>query len=131
MKRSFKVAAVFTGATACAVALAPAAGAATTTPTVRPDIHGGNCTINPTRSMVMAYSANQRHSIPACFAGIGKWPLPNKPRFASYCTVDYSGYLWINGQKRAFTLGAHNLFNAAVSAVSITRFTSRSGTCSW
>lgn len=131
MKRSFKVATVFTGAVACAVALAPAAGAATTTPKITPYIEGGTCTANPTHSLVLAYSPKENHPTPACFAGKGIWHLPNKPRFASYCTVNYSGYLWIGGQKRNFTQGAHNLFNAAVSAVSITQSHNRNATCSW
>ena len=123
MKRSFKVATVFTGAAACAVALTPAAEAAPVAPgaTARPDTIGGNC--NPSLAQValhLYYTPSESHYLAACFSGEGTYWLGHGKRFAYYCAAQSSGYLYIGGVRRKFTGGTHNLYGQSVSKISIT-----------
>jgi hypothetical protein len=125
MKRSFRVATVFTGAAACAVALAPGAGAATAAPgaaaKVTPDTTARDCDATFTSSVVLYYTAAENHSVDACIAGTGFVDLGQGKRFTSYCAGAYSGFFYIDGVRRSFTEGSHQLHSQAVSAVSITR----------
>jgi hypothetical protein len=128
MKRSFRVATVFTGA-AAAAALAPAAAAYAApvapgaTAGIAPDITGGNCFTGApfTSSTVLYYAASENHATGACFASKGTYTLGTGKRFQWYCAGQYSGHLWIDGSKRAFTEGYHRLFNASVSKISISK----------
>jgi hypothetical protein len=134
MKRSFRVATVFTGAAACAVALAPTAHAAPAAPgataRITPDTTARDCTKTFTSSVVLYYSTKQNHSVNACIAGVGFVYLGQGKRFASYCAGAYSGFMYIDGDRRTFTEGSHPLYNAAVSAISITRDNHRGLQCS-
>jgi hypothetical protein len=131
MKRSFRVATVFTGAAACAAVAAPAAQAAplTTGATARvaPDTTGAACQgTGPTDSLVLYYTGNHG---PACFQGTGTPAIVGgDPLFKSYCAGEYKGYLWIGGTRHDFTAGGHTL-NQHVSKVSITGINSRPGLC--
>jgi hypothetical protein len=126
MRKSVRVATVFTGAAACTAALAPTAQAAVVTPGARattiPDITGGNChgSSNSVR-VQLVYSANQHHSTNACFSGTGYYIIGGAKRFAYYYGGDWSGILWIDGSPRRFTHGHvyHQLYGASVSAISI------------
>jgi hypothetical protein len=134
MKRSFRVATVFTGAAACAVALAPAAEAVPvapgTTSRITPDTTARDCTKTFTSSVVLYYSSKQNHSVNACIAGIGFVYFGQGKRFASYCAGAYSGFMYVNGTRRPFTEGSHPTYGAAISAVSITRDNHRGLQCS-
>jgi hypothetical protein len=125
MKRSFQVATIFTGAAACAVALAPAAGAAPLTPgntaRITPDTTARNCTSTFTSSVVLYYTPSENHSKNACVKGIGFVYLGQGKRFTAYCAGAYSGFFYINGNRRSFTEGSHPLYSQAVSAISITK----------
>jgi hypothetical protein len=118
MKRSFRAATVFAGVAALGTALAPAAHAAS------PHPEAGNCPRSWTGTtwVVLRYSSRVNHPSDACVWGnegyVG-WAPGN--RFSSYCGGAMSGYMWVNGQKKHFTPGGpYPLFNAEVSAVSIT-----------
>jgi hypothetical protein len=119
MRRSFRAATVFTGATAAAIAFVPAPAAHASS------ILGGNCS-NPDFgpfALTLKYSSHEHHSVDACFSGIGNWPLGNAPKFVSYCGGAWSGYLWINHTAERFTPGSkfHHLYNVPVSRVLISR----------
>ena len=119
MKKSFRVAAVFTGAAAAIAGFAPAAGAAT----AAPDAAGaGNCTAAKTQDLVLYYTASEKHPTPACVSGFGYTPIGNRNlHFQSYCGGRYSGYFWIDGSRKHFTAGIvyHNLYGAEISQVSL------------
>ena len=127
MKKSFRVATIFTGVAGCAAALAPTAQATPMAPgataRVTPDIIAHNCPTSPTNSTVLFYTQAEHHSVPACFASFGSYYLGTGKRFASYCGGAGSGYMWINQQARRFTAGSsyHNLYGAAVSRILISR----------
>jgi hypothetical protein len=89
MKRSFRVATVFTGAVACATALAPTAEAATAT--VTPDTTGGNCAANSGPAAHLYYSAKAHHSLAACFNGAGYYSFIGGKKFAGVCGGAWSG----------------------------------------
>lgn len=124
MKRSFKAVTVFAGAAALATGLAPAAHAGVTP--------GGPCATGEKQATRLVYSTNESHSADACYSGVGTAnPLKDDPRFKSYCGGLWSGYFWIrnaNGtatSRKHFTGGHvyHNLYNATISAISISRAT--------
>jgi hypothetical protein len=128
MKRSFRVATVFTGAAACAVALTPAAEAAPTAPgataRITPAATNHDCTSKSGQAIHLYYSLKENHTTPACIAGSGSVQWARGKRFASYCGGGYSGYMWIDGgQKRHFTAGVvyHDLYNVSVSKVAISK----------
>jgi hypothetical protein len=125
MKRSFQVTTVFTGAAACAAAMAPAAAATTVVPRatarITPDTTARDCTAPFTSSMVLYYTSSEHHSSNACVAGIGFVYLGQGKKFSAYCAGAYSGFFYINGNRRSFTEGSHPLYKQAVSAISITR----------
>ncbi len=139
MKRSFRVATVFTGAAACAVALAPVAEAAPTAPAapgttarVAPDasITAGNCPKNAsTTALHLYYPASAKHSLPACITGIVQASIPFHPakKFQSYCGGVYSGYFFFSDLEQAghYTRGTtrHNLYKAPIQNVSISKIT--------
>jgi hypothetical protein len=124
MKRSFRVATVFAGAAAVALTptaayaapMAPAAG-------VTPEITGGDCYTGApfTSSLVLYYTNSEKHPVGACFYSKGTYTLGTGKRFQWYCAGEYSGHLWINGTKRAFTEGYHHLYSVSVSKVSISK----------
>jgi hypothetical protein len=127
MKRSFKVATVFTGAAACAAAFAPTALAAPAAPgataKVTPDIVGGDCPTNPFSSnnlLHLYYTPSEQHSLAACFGGKGIYTIGKGKYFSYYCAGQYSGHLWVNGVKKVFTAGTHH-FTGSVSKVSISK----------
>jgi hypothetical protein len=122
MRRSFRVATVFTGMAATAAAFTPAAGAATAAPGFVPRSGAGraaNCTARNTNDLVLYYTKAERHSVPACVSGSGYVPIaPTK--FSSYCGGSYYGYLWIKGQRERFTSGeVYHKLNQVVSGISL------------
>jgi hypothetical protein len=133
MKRSFRVATVFTGAATAVLApaaayAAPAAPGATariTPDTTNHDCSKGSTTIySRTNQVHLYYSSREHHPYPACIAGTGS-PIiwgPGK-RFSSYCAGAYSGYLDIDGSARRFTASStvYPLFDASVSGIWISR----------
>jgi hypothetical protein len=133
MKRSFRVAAVFTGAAAAVAGFAPVAGAVTiapgAAPGITPDIHGGNCSSAPNSSVHLYYESSQHHARPACFNGDGTWPLGKGIRFVSYCAGAFSGYLYIGGTPKKFTAGTHKLYGASVSKVMISKYSHYGSRC--
>jgi hypothetical protein len=127
MKRSFRVATVFTGAAACAAVITPAAQAAPMAlgPTARitPDaVTVGKCSPNVNgnyNTLELVYTASEHHS-PVCFHGSGYWFIGSGVKFAEYCADSKSGFLDVNnmgGEK--FTPGTHDLYGQYVEAVSI------------
>jgi hypothetical protein len=138
MKRSFRVATLFTGA--AVVTLTPAvAYAAPMAPAavgkITPDAVAGNCDGEhgtTTRSVVLQYSASQHHAEFACVVPTSSHsPLTigdGGAKFASYCDPEYSGYLWINGTAHVFTRGIHHLYGANVSKIEFTGLVA-GGTC--
>jgi hypothetical protein len=93
MKRSFRVATVFTGAVATAAALAPAADAATVAPNT---VTAGNCISNQDGGWVhLYYSANAHHSVAACIRnGPGYFSFIGGKKFAGICGGHWSGSFW-------------------------------------
>lgn len=86
MKRSLRVATIFTGTVAAATALTPAADAAAATPTAH------NCGVNQSWMFHMYYAPNQRHPTPACVgSGTGLVWIGTGKQFASICGGQYSG----------------------------------------
>ena len=132
MKRTFRVATVFTGAAACAVGLAPPAAEAApvapgATARITPDITVRDCTgPNNTSSVHLYYRASENHVPAACFRSSGSYFWGTGKKFASYCGGAFSGYLFIDGEGRHFTAGSsyHYLYGASVSGIRITRHTS-------
>lgn len=96
MKRSLKVATVFTGAVACTTALAPMAEAGTAT--VTPDTSARDCTrtaFSDWTAVHLYYSARANHPVPGCIQGIGYISFPGGKKFAGICGGAYSGvYYW-------------------------------------
>jgi hypothetical protein len=123
MKRSFKVATIFTGAAACAVALAPMAEAAPLAPGTAntTDAIHGDCNPNTTHplSFHLYYTQSEKHSLAACFSGVGKYPIA-KEKFAYYCAGEWSGYVWIKGVRTPFGSKKHDLYGQSISQVSLT-----------
>ena len=137
MKRSFRVATVFTGAATCAVALAPTAHAAPAAPgataMITPKgITANDCTAGEWNWAHMYYTAAERHSIPACFAGTGVYNIPGNKRFTFFCPGNNSGYIQYKSHGSAsFVAGEHsiNLFSLIVSKVSIVQHFDPSARC--
>jgi hypothetical protein len=129
------VATAFTGAAACAVALAPAAEAAPAAPgataRITPDAVAGDCNRNVyyTSSVHLYYTASENHTSPACIGGDGYVYIGTGKRFASYCAGAYSGSLEINGTFRHFTAGRHYLYGAQVSGIYISGEPNPGTTC--
>jgi hypothetical protein len=127
MKRSFRVATVFTGAAACAAAFAPTANAAQVGPNgttrITPDAKAGTCEpgLIGASSLHLYYSPKQDHPDPACvYLSDGYVAIGNgKAKFSSYCGGGYSGYLYIDGSPHRFTKGDHHLYGQDVSGVYI------------
>src|SRR5437016_1960199 len=127
MKRSFRVATVFTGAAACAAALMPAAEAAPVTPgasaRLTPNTTARTCgqTNHYTNSVHLYYSSRESHPLPACITGIRNVYIGTGKRFSYYCGGAFSGSLEISGTFRHFTAGVrhHNLYKVYVSDVYI------------
>ena len=126
MKRTFRVATVFTGAAACAATLTPAAQAAPVAPGVMtratPDAIASDCGRSPTASVHLYYTISEKHSVPACVDSLGVAHLGK--RFGSYCGGAWSGYLYVGGSARHFTAGTayHNMFGVSVSKIDVTKF---------
>jgi hypothetical protein len=122
MKRSFRAATVFAGTAACAVTIAPAAGAATVPGVTPAGAHAFTCSPLTQIALHLYYTASEKHPTPACVSGNGYVKIGNgKEKFQSYKGSAYSGYLYIGGQPKKFSFGdvAHNLYGATVSAVSL------------
>ena len=139
MKRSFRVATVFTGAAACAAAFAPTANAAQVAPDgttrIAPDAIAANCEpgMIDASSLHLYYSPKQNHPKPACvFLSDGYVPIGNgTAKFSSYCAGGYSGYLYINGSPHRFTRGNHHLYGQVVSAVSLDGIPNPGSNCTY
>jgi hypothetical protein len=99
MKRSFKVATVFTGATAFAAAFTPTAGAVTVsakTQLIKPDIFKKNCTLgHPTTSVHFYWPAAAHHG-PTCLGEAGTTSLGGTV-FASFCAGNNYGWFSASG----------------------------------
>src|ERR1700722_19310977 len=92
MKRSFKVATVFTGAVACATALAPTAEATTGTMNrITPDTTAGNCAANSGPALHVYYSKKEKHSLAACVKGDGFFAFGAGRKWSGICGGAYSG----------------------------------------
>jgi hypothetical protein len=92
MKRSFRVATVFTGAVACATAVAPMADAATVTPNT---VKAQNCAPNSGPNVHLYYSAKAKHSLAACLkGGPGYFSFPGGKKFAGICGGAWSGIFY-------------------------------------
>jgi hypothetical protein len=112
MKRSFRVATVFTGVATCAVALAPTAEAAPTAPgattTVKPNITPRHCSAGLGPWVHLYYSPGERHTTPACFGGVGASPIAHT-RFSSICAGNNYGAVY-------YSDGTHQLFGSIYGA---------------
>lgn len=101
MRKSFRVATVFTGAAACAAAFTPAAALAATATTMAktqqmgPDTFHINCpggkTGAPTTSMHFYYAPSADHG-PTCVGQLGHTSLGDT-FYWSYCAGNNSGHL--------------------------------------
>jgi hypothetical protein len=114
MKRSFKVATVFTGA-ACTAVLAPAAHAAPLAPgataKITPaDTTANNCTAAEAKWVHLYYTAAEHHSTPACFGGDGSYYLGNNRRFTELCAGNNSGRVYFHSISPA--TGEPNYYSA-------------------
>ena len=131
MKRSFRVATVFTGIAACATALAPPAeaapaipGATTTatagTPTVK------KCTAGLGHWVHLYYTLSERHG-PECFGGSGYIDFTGKTRFFKLCAGNNYGYVMLYSYSLPVTFGppgigktdSLSLFSSIVSQIYI------------
>jgi hypothetical protein len=126
MKRSFRVATVFTGAAACAVARVPAAQAAPAagaTAKITPQgITANDCTAGEWNWAHMTYTAAERHPVSACFGGTGVFKIPGNKRFTYFCPGDNSGYIQPKSHGRVSFVASENqipLFSEIISTVSI------------
>lgn len=116
MRRSFRAATVFAGSAACAVGLAPAAGATAKAP----DTRAFTCSPLTTYAVRLYYTASENHPKPACVSGNGTVTLGNgKLRFQSYVGSGYSGEMYIGGKPHMFTVGEepHKLYGQIVSKI--------------
>ena len=137
MKRSFRVATVFTGA-ACATALVPTAVAAAApvapAPMARitPDIITiRNCPSVPTNALHLYYTSSEYHYRGACVTGaVGSFIGFSGKKFSEYCAGEYSGNLRINGKSEHFTAGTHHLYKQVVSGVYLSKANHPGDTCS-
>jgi hypothetical protein len=134
MKRSFRVATVFTGAAACAVALAPTAHAAPAVPRATANgIIANDCTNGEWNWLHMYYTAAERHSVPACFGGTGVFKIPGNKRFTGFCPGNNSGYIQPKSHGRVSFVGGGysiHLFSEIISKVSIVQhFAGGSSSC--
>jgi hypothetical protein len=101
MKRSFRVATLFTGA-AAAVALSPAANAVAMPgsaaqvprgPEVTPNITPENCNSGTRQWIHLYYTAAEDHG-PSCLGHPGFYKVPNHNTvFESYCPGNNSGFI--------------------------------------
>jgi hypothetical protein len=123
MKRAFRVATVFTGAAACAAALAPTAQAAAVAPGARAAITPDNVTVAacplaiPSGTLVLAYTSSEFPHPDVCFRGSGTWYVGADTRFSAYVGVSKSGSLLIDGRWEKFTAGYHHLYKQVVTSV--------------
>jgi hypothetical protein len=99
MKKSFRVATMFTGI-AAASALTPAATAVAatlgTTDQVTPKITVEHCNSNTRPWVHLYYTAAENHG-PACFGGNGTYNITSGTRFVDACTGNNYGYLRFSG----------------------------------
>jgi hypothetical protein len=131
MRKSFRVATIFTGAAACAVALAPAANAEALAPggatKVTPELKG-NCSAGTFRNSVhLYYEKSEKHKLAACYNVEGSLIPVKANKWASYCGGAYSGYFYIGGIARKFTAGTayHPLGKQVISDVFISKFVAK------
>jgi hypothetical protein len=111
MRRSFQVATIFTGAVACAAAVAPVAEAAPAatakTQVIKPDVVKKNCVVGPnTTSMVFYWYSFQDHG-PTCIGSAGAPGTETlNHSFAGFCTGDnYGWFTNAAGTKTKFAQG--------------------------
>ena len=110
MKRSFRVASVFTGAAAATAAFAPAAMAAPTTteapttttavtPQTVPTVK--NCVASTENWVHLYYTPTEKHG-PACFGGYGTYAIKSGRYFQSVCAGNNYGYVIQSGHHYGF-----------------------------
>lgn len=124
MKRTFRVATVFTGAAACAAALTPAAQAAAVPAgggmaKITPDAIAQSCNLKTTESRgIVLYYYRGDHK-PGCVSGTGFAPIGGHPRMSGYCADGVSGSLEVGGVWHRFADDnrVHNLYGQTVSSV--------------
>lgn len=136
MRKSFRVATVFTGAAACAAVFAPAAGAAPVAPGATGEITpkavtGNNCTAGEWNWTHMWYTTSEKHSIAACFAGTGTYPIPGNKKFSYFCAGNNSGSLNTNYGYLPFWAGSKilGLSSAVVHSVRLWHHNDPSARC--
>jgi hypothetical protein len=136
MKRSFKVATVFTGAAACAAAFAPTAGAATVAPgataRITPEaITANDCTAGEWDWAHMEYTAAERHPTDACYGGSGIFDIAGNKRFTEFCPGGNFGWLVTSFGSFSYSAGAYTipLYSAIVYAVGISGHSDPSARC--
>jgi hypothetical protein len=136
MKRTFRVATVFTGAAACAVALAPTAEAAPAAPgattTITPEtITANNCTAGEWNWLHLYYTAAEHHATPACFGGTGVFNIPGNKRFTRFCAGGNIGDLITSRSIIPFspTIPSIPLHSAIVYQVDISAHSQPSARC--
>jgi hypothetical protein len=110
MKRSFRVASVFTGAAAATAAFAPAAMAAPTTteapattnaaiPQTVPTVK--LCAASTENWVHLTYTPTEKHA-PECFGGYGTYPIKSGRYFQSVCPGNNYGYVVQSGHHYSF-----------------------------
>jgi hypothetical protein len=136
MRKSFRVATVFTGVAACATALGPAAEAAPAAPAGRitGSIVGKNCTSSLGNWVHLYYSQKEKHPTPACFGNNGWYSLNPAKRFYYICAGNNSGEIIESGGRYIESFGpkvaggageGFSLFSAKVSSIRITKHTNQ------
>lgn len=121
MKRSFRVATVFTGAAACAAVMTPAAQAARVAPGhgFAPDVTARICSPQTTGSENLVELTYVKGHKPECFTGNGQTGIEGAP-FNTYCADSKSGEMYIRSVGwLPFTEGTHDLYGQVVSSIII------------
>lgn len=136
MRKSFRVATVFTGAAACAAVFTPAAHAAPAAPGATAGITPkalthNNCTAGELDWFHLYYTAAENHPTPACFAGTGTYVISSNKRFAFFCAGNNSGYLGTDIGRIPFSGGSipFNLHSHIVHSVHLANHRVPSARC--
>ena len=119
MRKSFKVATVFTGTAAAAAAFAPAAGAAT----IRPATSHRNCALGVYTTSTVLFWPTSKHHGPTCVGGAnGSSPTPLGNNYFTYaCAGNNAGFIdMTNGNTRSYAPGTGRItINQDVASVVI------------
>jgi hypothetical protein len=124
VKRAFKVATAFTGATAFATVMAPPTGAATPVPYT-----AMNCTGATANWVHLYYSPHQNHPTPACFGNYGTNYITHGQMFVRICTGNNYGSYVYYGVPVQFLSGSSYSFSSPrqITAVFISGHTTNYG----